>query len=495
MNGKQGRLAIDTGVGARREEEREGEGGEWERASTGQDGEIGSLPMLPEVEKETKFGLHQAVWTLAWPSVLTMLLQTFNSFLDRFFVGHLGSDALAAVGVGGQFMFLLFSVGMSVGVGTSALVSRFTGAKETDQAKVAANQSLWLGLIAALLSVAIVFPLRHSVVGWMGVNAHAAGLCVRYLSLTLLGVPALFAMLIMSSVFRGIGDTKTPLLVMIGVNIIHLGGDYLLIFGHFGFPKMGLIGGATALIASQVIGAILYFVFLQRSTLHGFAARMKMLDLDWAKRILVIAIPAAGQNLSRVLSMMVFTGVLARSPQATAAVAALTIGLTSESVAFMPGFAFSMAAGTLTGQNLGAKNPRRAEKAAWTALQQGLVIMIVMGGVFFVLARPFAHIFTHDPQVVPLTVAYLRIAALSEPFLALGMILTGALNGAGDTKAPAWAGVATMWGIRLPLAWLLIYGLHFGATGAWWAMTVSTALNGLVALALFKRGTWKQSVV
>ena len=121
--------------------------------------------------------------------------------------------------------------------------------------------------------------------------------------------------------------------------------------------------------------------------------------------------------------------------------------------------------------------------------------MIFMGGVFFVLARPFAHIFTHDPHVVPLAVAYLRIAALSEPFLAFGMILTGALNGAGDTKAPAWAGVATMWGVRLPLAWLLIYPLHFGATGAWWGMTVSTALNGLVALALFKRGTWKQAVV
>ncbi len=488
-------MAIDTGVDARRnEQEREGEL-DLEKSETGQDGEIGSLPMLPEVGKETKFGLHQAVWTLAWPSVLTMLLQTFNSFLDRFFVGHLGSDALAAVGVGGQFMFLLFSVGMSIGVGTSALVSRFTGAKETDQAKVAANQSLWLALIASLISVAVVWPLRHAVVGWMGVDAHAAGLCVRYLSLTLLGVPALFIMLILSSVFRGLGDTRTPLLVMIGVNIIHLGGDYLLIFGNFGFPRMGLIGGATALISSQVIGALLYFLFLQRSALRGFAARMKKLDFDWARRILVIAVPAAGQNLSRVLSMMVFTGVLARSPQATAAVAALTIGLTSESIAFMPGFAFSMAAGTLTGQNLGANNPRRAEKAAWSALQQGLAIMIVMGGVFFVLARPFAHIFTHDPHVVPLTVAYLRIAALSEPFLALGMILTGALNGAGDTKAPAWAGVATMWGVRLPLAWLLIYGLHFGATGAWWAMTVSTALNGLVALALFKRGTWKQSVV
>jgi putative MATE family efflux protein len=492
--GKQGRLAVDTGVGTRRDGDLESLE---DKSETGYIGGLGSLPVLPEVEQgdDTKAGVHRTVWMLAWPSVLTMLLQTFNSFLDRFFVGHLGSDALAAVGVGGMFMFLLMSVGMSISVGTSALVSRFTGAKELDQAKLAANQSLWVGIIAAVLCAALVWPLRHLVIGWMGVDSYAAALCVRYLSLTLLGIPALFVMLILSSVFRGLGDTVTPLRVMIGVNIIHLGGDYLLIFGHYGFPKMGLLGGATALISSQAVGAVLYFWFLQRSALRGFGTRLKRLDLEWARRILNVGLPAAGQNVSRVLSMMVFTGVLARSPQATAAVAALTIGLTSESIAFMPGFAFSMAAGTLTGQNLGAGKPERAERAAWVSLQQGLAIMMVMGGVFFVLARPFAHIFTHDPHVVPLTVAYLQIAALSEPFLALGMILTGALNGAGETKAPAWAGIATMWGIRLPLAWLLIYGLHHGATGAWWAMTISTALNGLAALAIFKWGRWKQAVV
>lgn len=445
--------------------------------------------------KETKLGLHRVVWLLAWPSVLTMLLQTLNSFTDRFFVGHLGSDALAAVGVGGQFMFLLFSVGMSISVGTAALVARFTGAREEDQATLAANQSVWIALIASLLCVAVMWPLRQIVVGWMHVNPHAAHLCVQYLSLTLLGTPALFLMLILGSVYRGLGDTVTPLRVMIGVNIIHLGGDWLLIFGHWGFPRMGLIGGAAALLVSQVVGAGLYFWFLRHSPVRGLLTRLTHLDLVWARRILNIGLPAAGQNLSRVLSLMAFTGVLARSPQATAAVAALTIGMTSESIAFMPGFAFSMAASTLTGQNLGARNPGRAERAAWAALVQGLGVMIVMGAVFFIFAKQFTRFFTHDPQVVPLAVAYLKIAAVSEPFLAFGMILTGALNGAGDTKAPAWAAIATMWGVRLPLAWLAVFPLALGAVGAWWAMTISTALNGLVALWLFKRGGWKQTVV
>ena len=167
---------------------------------------------------------------------------------------------------------------------------------------------------------------------------------------------------------------------------------------------------------------------------------------------------------------------------------ALTIGQTSEGIATMPGFGFAAAAETLAGQHLGADNADKAERAGWVSLQQGAALMVVMGAVFFALARPFAHIFTHDPHVVPLTVAYLRVTALSEPFLALGLILSGSLNGAGDTKAPAWAGITTLWGVRLPLAWLLIFHLHLGATGAWWAMTITTVLDGLIVFWLFKQG-------
>ncbi|MDQ2800981.1 MAG: MATE family efflux transporter [Armatimonadota bacterium] len=459
----------------------------------------GEHPSEGVIAAETKQRLHRAVWLLAWPSVITMLLQTGNSFLDRFFVGSLGSDTLAAVGVGGMLMFLLFSVGMSIGIGTTALVARFTGANQHDDATLAANQSVWLGGIASVVCVAVMLPLRVPLVHALGINASASALSATYLGMTILGVPALFLMLILSSVFRGLGDTVTPLRVMVGVNIIHLGGDWLLIFGHWGFPRMGLLGGATALVASQIVGAGLYLFYLRRSPVAGLMTRLRRLDLGWARRILNIGIPALWQNLSRILSMLAFTAVLARSADGTPAAAALTIGLTSESIAFMPGFAFSMAASTLTGQNLGAGNPRRAEQAAWAALQQGLLVMILMGAVFYICAYPFAHLFTNspnvDPHVVPLAVAYLRVSALVEPFLALGMILTGALNGAGDTKAPAWASVITMWVIRLPLAYLAAHVWGLGARGAWWAMAAGTVSGGIAAYALFKWGRWKQTKV
>jgi putative MATE family efflux protein len=444
---------------------------------------------------ETNRGLHRAVWMLAWPSVLTMLLQTANSFTDRFFVGHLGSDALAAAGVGGQLMFLFFSIGMSIAIGTTALVARFAGSRDHDGATVAANQSVWIAAIAAIVCVGVALPLRHALVTMMGVDACAGELTGRYLTVTILGVPALFLMLILGNVYRGLGNTVTPLLVMIGVNIVHLGGDWLLIFGHFGLPRMGLTGGATALVTSQIVGAGLYLLFLRRSPVAGLLTRKKTLELGWAKRILNIGVPAAMQNLSRVLSLLAFTSVLARTSEATAAVAALTIGMTSESIAFMPGFAFATAASTLTGQNLGARNPDRAERASWAALLQGLGVMVVMGGVFYVFATPFAHFFTHDPRVVPLAVSYLKISALSEPLLAFGMILTGALNGAGATKAPAAISIVTMWGVRLPFAYLLAHSWHFGTIGAWWAMAASTMLGGIATFFLFRRGDWKRTIV
>ena len=459
-------------------------------------------PREPDVE--ARLHMHRLVWKLAWPSVLTMSLQTFNSFIDRGFVGRLGPDSLAAVGAAGQLFFLVMSIGMSLSIGATALVARFAGAKELGQAKVAANQSLMLSLLTALLCMAVFYPVRGLMVHGIIQDPAAANLGMQYLTITLLGIPALFIMLILSGVYRGLGDTVTPLLISIGINVIHLGGDFLLIFGHWGFPKLGLRGGGIALATSQCIGAIFYLAAIGRSQVAGMIAVRRKLELEWVRRILNIGVPAAVQNLSRILSMLAFTGLLSRTFDGTAAVGALTIGLTSESIAFMPGFGFSTAASTLTGQNLGAHRPDRADAAAWAAFLQGLSVMCIMGIVFYVFAPEFVHIFTynqHDTQplktahVVKLAVSYLRISAFSEPFLAMGMILIGALNGAGDSKSPAIASFITMWGIRLPFAYFAAYTLGLGAIGGWYAMAMSTVANGLVILWMYKNGKWKRTQV
>lgn len=448
--------------------------------------------------------VQKAVLAVALPSVATMLLQTTNGMLDRFFIGQgAGPTGLAAITVASSLMFALMSAGMAISVGTTALVARFVGEKNLHDARAATKQSI---LLAVLLSVLVGVPmllLRGPLLTLLGLDAGAHDLAARYLFISMMGLPTLFLMVILNGAFRGIGDTTRPFWVTLGANMVHAGFNYLLIFGHYGFPKMGLPGGALALVLSQIMATTLYFVFLRRTTLRHALQGGWAFDMDWAKRISRIGLPASFQQLIRVGSMLAFQGLLTRTGGGDDAVAALGVGLISESIAFMPGFGYSIAASAFVGQNLGAKQVERANRGAWTATYQAVAVMSLMGVVFYHFAGPFAHFFVqhakietpeqwaHVENTVRLTVMYLKTAAWSEPFLAFGMVLTGALQGAGETVSPTIITVATMVVLRLPLAWFLSVYMGWGVHGAWWAMAATTIVQGIWVILLFRRGKWR----
>jgi len=236
----------------------------------------------------------------------------------------------------------------------------------------------------------------------------------------------------------------------------------------------------------------LAFALLRRSVLKEALSWVRF-DWTWCARILNIGWPAAIQNLLWSTASAGFRCILGALPaaQVNPAQAALTVSLAVESMAFMPGIAYSMAATPLVGQNLGAGKPDRAEHSAWVAVGQAVFIMSSVALVFFLAPEWLARKFTQERTVVPLIVSYLRIMAISEPFLALGMVLRGALQGAGDTRMPAAITVGTFWVVRLPLAYLLAIALHYGATGAWVAMSATTCLSGALMACWFKWGTWR----
>jgi Na+-driven multidrug efflux pump len=190
--------------------------------------------------------------------------------------------------------------------------------------------------------------------------------------------------------------------------------------------------------------------------------------------------------------MLFLQGILANK-SGEIGVAALGVGLVAESIAFMPGFAYSIAATAFVGQNLGAQNAKRATAAGWMAMWQAVGVMSVMGIVFVLFARPFAEQFATGADreaLIEMVVTYLKIALISEPFLAVAMVLSGALQGAGDTRDPTIAVAVTNFGVRLPLAYVLL--VMFGTSGCWWAMTLSTMLQGLVVAWMYQRGHWKR---
>jgi len=445
----------------------------------------------------TEGSIRRGIWILAWPAVLTMAIQSANGLIDTYFIGRLNqAAALASVGLANQVGWVIMSLMSSVNVGTTALVARFTGARSEEETHEAVAQSMLLAVLGGLLIFAGMFALMRPLVGLMSDDPMVRRMAVSVLSITIPAVLPFFFFLTITAIFRGLGDTLTPLLIILVTTAINIGGDYALILGNLGFPKMGVVGAATATAASQSTGAVIGTLILLRSPV-GYALRGSWRPkLDWMQRILAIGTPAMVQNLLRSLGSWVFFAILARTTHATAAQAALVIGLQLEGLAFRPGFGFNIAAATLVGQNLGARKVDRAERSAWGSVWHGVAVMSAMALVFFVFARPLSVLFAgDDPQVMHLAVLYLRINAISEPFLALSMVLAGAFEGAGDTVPPSIATVIALWIVRLPAAYLLAILLGYGAVGAWAAMSGSAILQGILIAAIFMRGSWKKKQV
>jgi len=419
------------------------------------------------------------------------VVQTLNSFLDRIFVGRLGPEALAAVGVGSQMLFLTMALAMAVSTGATAIVARMAGANDQASLRAAARQALGLAFALGIGFTLLGYLLLPQIIRWYGLEPGADAQARQFLWLALLGAPGSFLMMGLSGTFRGLGDTRSPMYASIVATAVHIVGDYLLIFGNFGFPRLGIQGAGIAMALSLWAGAFMLWAQQWLGTRRELALPA-LPDWHWWRRILRIGLPASARTFIYTTSSVMFTGILAATAAGTAAVAALPIGLTAESIAFMPGFAFAIAASALVGQALGAKNERLAERFGWAAAWQSCAVMTTMAIVFYLFAEQFAGLFTSDPQVKALAVAYLRINALTEPLLAFGMTLAGALQGAGDSLKAMMATFITQWVVRIPLAYLLALGFGWDAVGAWWAMALSSGFSGLLMIALFKHGGWKK---
>jgi putative MATE family efflux protein len=421
-----------------------------------------------------------------------MMLQFANGLVDLFFVGRLGPAAQAAVGMGGQVVMLLMAAAMAVTTGATAIVARYVGANERATAAEAAKQAV---LLAALLGVAVGAPLwglRRWVLVVMGAAPEVVGHGDPYLAITLAATVPYFLLLTLIAIFQGLGDMRRPLAIMLVVNGANILGDCVLIPGWGPVPALGVRGAAIASSVARVAGALLAAVWLARTGLWLLAPAGWRPRRNWFARLLRIGNPAAIQSLLRGLAHTSFVRVLAATPEGTAAVAAMFVGIRAEGLGYMPAVAYGRAATTLVGQSLGARRADRAERSGWLCTWQAMGIILVMSALFYLLASTIAGWFSGDARVVALAASYLRVNAFGEPFLALSIVLGGALQGAGDTRFQALASILTMWLLRLPATYWLCLTLGYGAAGAWWVMAVTTALHGLVIAWWFRRGSWKE---
>lgn len=461
-------------------------------------------PQLGGIEPE-KSALRKMVLLLAWPAIAEMFLATLVQFVDTAMVGSLGPVAIAATGLSNSPMNLLNGLFAALGVGSTALVARFSGARDLESANKVAQQSLLVGIALALfltLLTLLFAPVIPTIMGAEPDVIPAASLYLRILSLTFV---LAFSAFILNGVLRGAGDTKTPMQVNILANIINVIGNFFLIFptreislhlpafGETAFTipgaGLGIAGAAIATALSRgVAGIIVLYILLsgRQGVRINFSLRP---DFEVIRRIIRIGLPASGERVIMSGGQMIFSTIVLGL--GTAQYAAHHLAIVAESISYMPGFGFSMAATTLVGQGLGADNPRLAEQSGYTTWKMAALVMGGMGIVFLTIPEYLVMIFNRDPEIVRYGAMCLRMVALAQLPFSSAMVMTGALRGAGDTLPPLIIAGIGMWGVRLTLAWLLVSQLNLGLMGAWTAMVVDLWIRGIITFLRFKSGKWK----
>jgi putative MATE family efflux protein len=458
-----------------------------------------SQPSLWATIREAVRGSHQdyteapvgrAVILLAVPMVLEMLMESVFLLVDTFFVGKLGPNAVAVVGVTESLMIMVYAVAMGLAIGAAAVVARRIGEQDPDGAAHAAFQAIVFGVVVSVVVGTIGVLFAPDLLRLMGADDEVVTLGTGFARVMLGGSGVVLMLFLINSVFRGAGDAAIAMRVLWFANAINIVLGPMLIFGIGPFPELGVLGAGIATTFGRGCGVIYQLYCLTRP---GSRLRLERrhvgLDVPVMKNILTIAGTAMFQNFVNTASWAALVRLMAGF--GSAALAGNTIGIRIILFALLPSFGVSNAGATLVGQNLGAGKPDRAEQAAWTAGRYNTYCLGVVGVIFLLFAPYLTGVFTNDAEVAAHATHSLRIISAGFLFYGYGMVLTAAFNGAGDTRTPTLINLVCMWLWEIPLAWVLAYPLGFGPTGIFMAVSIAFSTLAFVSAWLFSRGTWK----
>lgn len=434
--------------------------------------------------------IRRDVLRLAVPAMGEQLLSMMVGIVDTFLVGHLGASSLAAVGLANQWVFMATTLFGAIATGSTALIARFIGAKDPKLANQVLRQSTLLAVAIGLLSTTLGLLFAGPAVTLLGAQDDVIQLSTDYLRV----VSSIFLfstlMFVSNASMRGAGDTRTPLYIMFVVNIINVLVAWTAINGPFGLPKIGVVGSALGAATGRLVGGVLAITILLRGR-AGIRLRLAALRPDWdmIRRILHVGLPTGLEQILFRSGHMVFARILAQLGMVT--YAANQVAINAMSISFMPGFGFALAATTLVGQGLGARDPEGAERRGFVAFRLGGGLMAMVGLAIFLFPAELMSFFTNEPEVIALGTMPLQMVGLVQPMVAASMIFSGALRGAGDTRFPMIITGSSIWFIRLPAAYLLALSLGWGLLGAWSAMALDFTLRGAFNFLRFRSGRWK----
>ncbi len=445
-------------------------------------------------ELEHRGTARRVILALAWPVMAEMALATVTQIVDMAMVGRLGPAAIASIGLSLQPLFFALSLFMGLAVGTTALVARSVGAGKPEQAGEILRQSLYAGVLMAVALAAAAYHYAPQLLLLMGAEAEVVGLGTSYIRALVPGVVFMLTGAIVAAALRGAGDTRTPMRVNVFLNVFNVLGNYRLIFGHFGFPALGVMGAAIATsVARSAAGLILLGLCMSGRLRIRLTLRPFRIDLSIIRRVFRVGIPAALERVVMSLAQLFYVRVVAGL--GTVVYAAHAISINAESISFMPAMGFATAATTLVGQSLGARRPEWAQRAVVECLKTAGVFMGCMGVLFGMWPHWLMRIYTNAPEVIAMGRITLRVIAFAQLPMAAAYVIAGALRGAGDTRAVLAITAIGAWVVRLSLTLALVMQARLGLLGAWIAMASDWCVRGVLCWIWYRRGAWMKTQV
>lgn len=438
----------------------------------------------------TRLGIKQSIVLLAIPMILEMMMESLFAVVDIFFVGKLGPNALATVGLTESVLMVIYAVGMGISIAATAMVSRRVGEKNYLEAGSITFQLILTGIILALLLGGVATFYAGETLALMGAAPEVIATGINYTRIIFAGNFAILLLFLINGAFRGAGQphlAMRALWLSNGANIIL---DPLLIFGLGSFEGFGLAGAAWATTIGRTLGVVYQFYHLLNGR-HLLRIVRANLVLHWAvvRKILKLASGGIGQYLIDSASWIFLTRLIAEF--GSNALAGYTIAFRIIIFTLLPAWGLSSAAATLVGQNLGANKARRAEVAVWLTARYNVIFMAAVMVGFLLFGRYLANFFADDAAVIYTATRALQIITLGYVFFGLGMVMVQSFNGAGDTRTPAMINIFVLWLVEIPLAYVLAIYLQMQETGIFVAIACCHSLHAIVSYYFFRRGSWR----
>ncbi|HBG10080.1 MAG: MATE family efflux transporter [Limnochordia bacterium] len=437
--------------------------------------------------------LYSDVVRIAWPSLIELTLTQLTSMVDLMMVGGLGPWAITAVGLSVQPRFLSMTMFIAMNVGATALVARYRGAGKPERANEVLRQALLLSLILSVLCGAAGYIYADRLIAFMGAaDAETLAGGTVYLRIQMLTLPIFAVTSTITAALRGVGHTRVAMAYNITANVVNVIFNYLLINGHYGFPRLEVAGASLATSIGQVAAFIMAFTVILRGRHYLHLRFRDGFRLQWQHlyNIFNIGIPSMIEQLAMRAGAIIYVRTVASL--GTLAYATHQIGMNIQALSFMTGQAFAVSATSLVGQSLGKKRSDMAQSYSNHTRRLGLIISVILGIVFFFFGRQIVSLYTDEPEIIAQGARILKMVALVQPAQSSQFILAGALRGAGDTRATAVVTFLTVLLVRPSLAILAINGLGWGLDGAWVALLIDQLLRSGLILLRYRSGRWKK---